>query len=699
MKDSGSKTPPGAPARPSDDTYESMRDRLLTLGYLERPLDRFVLAGLTRPGSFLLRHAAVSLRVSLVAGPLLGLLFALAVVVVNRPRLSRPLDAIVLSVYFSLAFGAAVLVLETGAGLALAAYVRIRGRGVAAIHATAARAGFGVSLVVSAYLAFWWRGRAEGSGGAFLDGLGLAALVLVNAALLRVSSLASLAALVRASDLLGAEPERRRHGGLGLATLAAALLTAGFFLAPGASRQEVAAPFERAPVEGRLLVIGWDGMPSGPFRSRAARGSPLRERFGERGVLVNLASSAAGSVEPSRPSFWTGVATGRPSSAHGVSGAEDERVAGLSSPLGGDLPLGQVLHAFLPGRKVAVSARARRARTLWEILGEREGTGAVGWWATWPADGPGGADWPTVIVSDRALFGVRESLTAQGLVSPAALGELLESHRHEDLLAIRAGFAGSFHGLMGSPILPRLEEAATIDAYAARVAIRLLGEAKIADLFVYLPGLDIVRSFDRQPPRGRALEAYADYCEQLITEVASHLESGDWLIVIGDAGRAGGAWGVEAGSLERDESGATARSQGTGLAWISKGRPGGRGSTGHGGSAAPREANPGPGTGPLADSASGWVLLIGPGVVPAEGNAVWDSLDIAPTILNLRGFPKSLRMPGSIHVSFLDAEWRRTLVPREIPSYGDSPRPPSGEADAASEEEALERLKSLGYVR
>jgi len=267
--------------------YADVRARLVEMGYLGRPLERYVLGGVASPGSFLRRHAAVSFRVALATGPLLGLLFALAVVIANRPRFSHARDFLVLAGAFTFVFGLVVFVLELGAGIVLAAFVRWRGRGVAAFPAAAARAGFVVSLALSAYLAYWWRRRAGTDAGFVLDVAGLAVLVLVNAALLRVSSLASLAALVRVSDLPAAAHEPRAHAGITTkdgspqtreprtaaaslqttvgrarrarlfapALLAAVLLIAGFFIAPRSRATEAPSPFSRMPVKGRMVVV------------------------------------------------------------------------------------------------------------------------------------------------------------------------------------------------------------------------------------------------------------------------------------------------------------------------------------------------------------------------------------------------------------------------------------------------------------
>src|SRR5207249_3353040 len=187
---------------------------------------------------------------------------------------------------------------------------------------------------------------------------------------------------IKVSDL--APATRRGRAPIGLAALAAALLAIGFLFAPAGPRTGAASPFERTPVDGRLLVIGWDGMPAEAFEADLAGRQGGSGDLAVRGRFVRLTATPGRGRAAPRPSFWTGVATGRPASRHGVEDAAAERITGLSSPLGGNVPLRLALETLLPGRQVAVSSGLRRAKTLWEILGEREGAGSVGWWATWP---------------------------------------------------------------------------------------------------------------------------------------------------------------------------------------------------------------------------------------------------------------------------------------------------------------------------
>jgi hypothetical protein len=71
-------------------------------------------------------------------------------------------------------------------------------------------------------------------------------------------------------------------------------------------------------------------------------------------------------------------------------------------------------------------------------------------------------------------------------------------------------------------------------------------------------------------------------------------------------------------------------------------------------------------------------------------------LDIAPTVLNLRGFPVSREMEGMSRAIYPDEKLR----PAPIDTYGRNTLPaiPFSSSDAAREQETLERLRSLGYL-
>src|SRR5206468_10335905 len=113
------------------------------------------------------------------------------------------------------------------------------------------------------------------------------------------------------------------------------------------------------PVPGRLVVVAWDGAPpvlaDRWFRLTAPLGAqPTPVPPAWRDLFHSDLQEPSAGLRSSPASLWTGVATGQ--EEPGVHALPDERVAGLSSPLGGDVPLATVLRTFMPGRRVAVSA-------------------------------------------------------------------------------------------------------------------------------------------------------------------------------------------------------------------------------------------------------------------------------------------------------------------------------------------------------
>ena len=78
------------------------------------------------------------------------------------------------------------------------------------------------------------------------------------------------------------------------------------------------------------------------------------------------------------------------------------------------------------------------------------------------------------------------------------------------------------------------------------------------------------------------------------------------------------------------------------------------------------------------------------------GAAAWNLLDMAPTLLELRGFPVSREMEGRSRAVFTDP----SLRPAAIETYGRNAQPtiPFSSSSEEAERETLERLRSLGYL-
>jgi hypothetical protein len=97
-----------------------------------------------------------------------------------------------------------------------------------------------------------------------------------------------------------------------------------------------------------------------------------------------------------------------------------------------------------------------------------------------------------------------------------------------------------------------------------------------------------------------------------------------------------------------------------------------------------------------AGPAEGLLVLAGAAVAPGDlGSA--SERDIAPTVLHLLGLPRSRELDGRVLEAGLNESFRREHPVRSVESYGR--RPPTRPADSAFDQDVLEQLRSLGYIR
>src|SRR5262249_35310089 len=203
--------------------YDRVRRQLVEHGYLQGPIERFVLRDLASSAAVAVLLRA-SLKASLIGGPLLGALLAASTVAANRPALGVR-DALVLWAYFSVLAGLTLLVLDLLGALVARAFAKRRG----ARPSDSVRAGLIVAAPVLAYVvAVWAVGRPER--GVQEDVLFLLGAVVVSAMIAWLAGIVSLAAIVGAT---GEVPDRSRR----------AAVAAVFVLVPLAA--------------GVLLVLAW----------------------------------------------------------------------------------------------------------------------------------------------------------------------------------------------------------------------------------------------------------------------------------------------------------------------------------------------------------------------------------------------------------------------------------------------------------
>jgi hypothetical protein len=97
-----------------------------------------------------------------------------------------------------------------------------------------------------------------------------------------------------------------------------------------------------------------------------------------------------------------------------------------------------------------------------------------------------------------------------------------------------------------------------------------------------------------------------------------------------------------------------------------------------------------------SQAAEGLLVLAGDAVAPGDHGTVTER-DVAPTVLHLLGLPRSRELDGQVLEALLKDGFRREHPVRLVDSYGR--RPPSRAAQSDFDQDVLEQLKSLGYIR
>jgi len=414
--------------------------------------------------------------------------------------------------------------------------------------------------------------------------------------------------------------------------LLGALLAVGFWI-PGATPPSSPA-FEIEPVARPLVILGVDGLEGGLLQGFAREGviDGLLDAM-ERSVVYPLTPRAY--AEPAQ--VWTTMMTGFSVDRHRVRNAGVEHLVGLSRDLDGGegvLPLGRALRTLVPTRTRPLSGRDREVPTLWEIVARKETVVAVGWWSSWPAD-PGGDGY---LVTDRLLSRILAGGEPQDDVRPPAL------HRRfvETLGPLEAELQETFEtgvGISDEELRDWLWQSYLMDGFHLQAARMVMADPSWGTALVYLPGLDVLRTrLDRRRAVGRdgieSLESYLRLLDQLLEPWIAHGTGYDWLLV-GDPGRS-----------------------------------------------------------QVDGESEGMLVAHGSGFPAGCVGPVLDRRALAPLVLQLRGFPRSLEMPGSA-----PAVCRGESVgsDRTISGYG--PPPTMGPfSDRRGDPQIMERLRSLGYV-
>jgi hypothetical protein len=665
----------------SDDRrVDDLRQQLRSLGYLDGGVDRFVLAPAVRRRRPAIIALLASVRSGLIAAVLLGPAAAVGLGARLPSLVTGPRDAIVIAIYMAVLFGAAVTVLSFLAALIVSAAARSAGsqRG----RALSTAAGVIVSVVCLVYLTLWWRTANAGFGWDAPVWTAFALVVAVAISLL-MGHVVTLTA--RAVMLARTPPDVETPRGPGtswkLAGAAGVLAFAGaaslLVVTADTAPVDTPAPFAVRSTSARVTVLAIDGFdprlydqlhPRPTSGVRQGGGGLRVEPYRLHDVLgwSRAQLAATDSSDPAR--LWTTIATGRHPEAHGVQRLETRRVAGLQGRLTSDAVgrlLGGATDLLRLTRPATASNLERRVKTFWEVAalaGLR--TGVVNWWATWPADPSAG-----MVISDRAILRLERGGALDAELAPAELYDRLRatwSKLHADASARATAYFSERDPryLWGVPthiklqplppdrLLPELPpdiktvltRSGELDAAMMKLAESIGTDVDL--LVVYLPGLDIAQhtllANDTPAPstveqRIAALRRYYDYLDSVVSDSVAnvHWEHNRYLFVVTQPGRL---------------------HQGAGL---------------------------------LGAAGSPFREMRTSGSV----------LDVAPTILHSLGVPVAQNLDGNVVEDLFSPKSLKEHPVRLVNSYGLKGSVPRSSAGEPLDAEAIERLRSLGYIK
>ena len=368
--------------------------------------------------------------------------------------------------------------------------------------------------------------------------------------------------------------------------------------------------------------------------------TPTLARLLEGSTAVLPSSDAP---DPART--WTSFATGQPAAIHGVGGIETRRVSGTEGTVearsGAGAAIAAATDALRLTRPVLTTSVQRRSKTFWEVAADAGLTTlVVNWWATWPVpEGQG------IVLSDRATLRLDRGGEQDAEIAPSSL-----------YAALRAGWPALRDEARRDIVaaFPRIDDAsqqvlrraAEQDLVPERLAGRVAAEPPRLRA-IYLPGLDIAQyellaSRGSLPPsaiasRVDALERYYMFLDRVVSRLLASAGPDDLVALLADPGRAA--------------------SRGTALLALS-------------GTAA-----------------------------RATTRTEARRQDVMPTLLYALGVPMSREVPGRPRTELFTEAFSARVPVRFVDAYGPrtlAPRPPNA---APLDQEMLDRLRSLGYVR
>jgi hypothetical protein len=627
---------------PPDNRVDDLRQQLKSLGYLDAGVDRFVLGGASDRRGPLAIAARASLRVGLLGGALLGPAAALGLRA-RLPGLMRGAqDAVVIALYLAVFFFVAVASASFLVSVVSAAFARPGDQLAARAGRIARAAAWVLTLGTLLYLTLWWRNANAGFGWSapWWTSFALVVAVAISLLLGHTARIATLAVIAARSHGAGLPPLSGRSWRVVVAGGVLALAGAASLLFATAvetpSRPEHP-PLTVVSTGQALRVIAIDGFDAGLFDAFSV---DLYSRF--RGTKARL--EPQDTSDPARA--WTTIATGVPPAIHGVHAIESRRVAGVRGRFfTGPGPLVAAVSAATDllrlTRPTIASRDERRAKTIWEVA-EEAGlrTAIVNWWATWPAPPTGG-----IVLTDRALLRLDQGGALDAEIAPASLYEPLRDAWPS--IRERARQAATQVRSDDAAVTAVLRRSAELDASVVGLYDALPGGQRDLEI-LYLPGLDIAqhallghdeaaRGPSALATRVDALRGYHSFLRQLLDPLIRPGEKLDILLVTQPGRVATPAAGILASFHALDRFG---------------------------------DVQPG-----------------------ATTHASAGVADIAPTILSGLGIPLSRELTGRALPFLSDAG------ARYVESYGPPFAQPASGHGRPLDQETIDRLRSLGYIK
>ena len=635
--------------QPDEQRVDDLRKQLRALGYLDAGVDRFVLA----PAHSARRPAAIaalaSLRVGLLAAALLGPVTAIGIGARLPGLITGTTDAVVIALYLAVLFGIAATTFSFVASMLVASL-----GGVAA--ATRARfisraAGTLVAISCLAYLTIWWqRANAEVWSSPAWTGGALLIAVVISILLGHAVAITTFAVIAARHPAQTAAAPRRSVSRLVVAAGVIAFAAAAGLLVLATPRdgEEPERPHLAVVSPGvKVRVIAIDGFDPAIFESLRSQG---RVRALASVFEAATPIGAADVRDPARA--WATIATGQPPDVHGLHSLETRRVAGVEGAVssGDDEGIGHAIRGATDllrlTRPSIATGDELRVKTFWEVASEAGlRTVVVNWWATWPAAGAGPV--APVILSDRATLRLERGGELDAEIAPKETYDKLRAAWPgiKDRAALAA--ARVLPNAADPAIATAIRRSAELDALQILMLNNVEDPASTDLVTVYLPGLDIAQHTllggERASPstlaaRLDAVRAYYDYLSDLVAGlVADQRIDNELIVIVTQPGR-------------------------------------------------------------LPSASQGLVAALGRMSSSLRGSEA-QPIDVAPTILYALGLPISKELAGRPLVSLLEPGLVQKFPVREVPTYGPRHTRSAVRHGQALDEEMVERLRSLGYVR